>query len=91
MKNFADKDNDDQPVANGSDVDRDNGNAEAIVVGSSNEVECCSQELADDKPDDTDVFDESRPIKKAKSSNDEAFGSGEIINGMPIFGLVRLV
>lgn len=81
MKKMFAKDNDDQLLANGA-------NAEATTVDSNNEMECCPKELVEDKLDDADVSDELRPLKKSKSSIDEASCSLEIANGMYIVVLV---
>lgn len=84
-KKMMDKDNNDQLVANGTNAVVDSVNAEATAVDSNNEMECCSKELAEDKlDDDADVPDEFRPVKKSKSSSDEASCSLEIANGAAI-------
>lgn len=88
MKKMFDKDNDDQLLANGANAVADSVNAEATTVDSNNETECCPKELVEDKLDDADVSDELRPLKKSKSSIDEASCSVEIANGMYIVVLV---
>ncbi|KAL3515087.1 hypothetical protein ACH5RR_021989 [Cinchona calisaya] len=69
-------DNEDNHVAPVNGPVEGNGKDEAAEIGSVNDVNCCSELLEEDKPEDADAAEEIRPVKKAKS-----YCSDEINNG----------
>ena len=70
---------DNQVATNGSA--EENAKKDSAEIGSVSDVNCCSELLEEDKPEDADATEDIRPVKKAKSSSDESYGSTEVNAG----------
>lgn len=81
---------DNQVAANGSA--EESVKNEAAEIGSINDVNCCSELLEEDKPEDVNpATEEIRPVKKAKSSTDDYYHSSEVNNGLSTFGVIHCI
>ncbi|XP_027162663.1 tRNA-dihydrouridine(47) synthase [NAD(P)(+)]-like [Coffea eugenioides] len=75
---------DNQVATNGSA--EENAKKDSAEIGSVSDVNCCSELLEEDKPEDADATEDIRPVKKAKSSCDESYGSTEVNAGYGVHG-----